>query len=127
MRFIPATVAMVVAIAGAGCYHMKPVTLDEISADKGFRVWVTHHDQSETIVHDAQVFRGNLVGFVSGKYRELAPDEMRSVRVRKLSTGRTLGLIGAGALGLTVTAVILAGGEDHFDSCVGNDDEDCQP
>jgi hypothetical protein len=111
--------------AASACYSMKTVTLDDLSATKSGRVWVTHHDESQTVVHDAQVFRGNLVGFVDGKYRELEPAQVRNVRVRRLASGKTAALIGAGALGLTITAVLFAGSEKHFDPCIGNDDEEC--
>jgi hypothetical protein len=125
MRVMTLGVVALIALSEAACYTMKTVTLNDLTADRSSRVWVTHPDESQTIVHDAQVFRGNLVGFVDGKYRELKPGEVRNARVRKLAAAKTLALVGAGAAGFVVAAVLLSGKDDFFDPCAG--DEDCIP
>jgi len=123
MRAITASVAIATVFASTACYTMRLVTLDDIEAQPSSRVWVTHQDQSVLVVEGPQVFRGNLVGFVDGTYRELPPTELQNMRVRKLAAGRTMSLVAAGILGFAVTAVVLSGSEAHFDPCAG--DEDC--
>jgi hypothetical protein len=110
------------ALAGSACYSMQAVTLNDLGGEKTSRVWVTRADQSVVVLHDAQLFRGNLAGFIDGKYQELPPADVGQMRVRKLAAGRTLALIGAGAVAATLAAVALAGGSDYFDNCIGNDD-----
>ena len=121
MRGWMASLTLAAAVGSAGCYTMRSVSIDDLSAEKGRRVWVKHVDQSEILVNDAQVFRGNLVGFVEGKYRELAPGDLQQMRVRKLATGRTMGLVAGGVVGFALTAVLVSGGEKHFDDCIGSD------
>lgn len=121
MRGWTTSLALGAVLASAGCYTLRSVSIDDLSAEKGRRVWVKHTDQSEILVHDAQVFRGNLVGFVEGKYRELAPGDLQQMRVRKLATGRTMGLVAGGVVGFALTAVLVSGGEKHFDDCIGSD------
>jgi hypothetical protein len=125
MRVMMLGVLALIALSETACYTMKTVSLDDLTADRSSRVWVTHADESQIVVHDAQVFRGNLVGFVDGKYRELKPDDVQATRVRKLAPGKTLALVGAGAAGFVVAAVLLSGKDDFFDPCAG--DEDCIP
>ena len=121
MRKWMASLTLAAALGNAGCYTMRSVSIDELSAEKGRRVWVKHVDQSEILVNDAQVFRGNLVGFVAGKYRELPPGDLQQMRVRKLAAARTMGLVAAGVVGFAVTAVLVSGGEKYFDDCIGSD------
>lgn len=109
------------ALAASGCYTMRVVTLDDLAGDRVGRVWVTRADQSTVVVHDAQMFRGKLAGFVEGKYQEMPPTDVGQLQVRKLAAGRTLALLGAGALTATVVAVLISGGEDFYDPCVGDD------
>lgn len=122
MRVTRASVMIAAMLASTACYTMRPVTLDELGARQGSRIWVTHQDQSVVVVNGGQVFRGKLVGFVDGKYRELAPTDLQQMRVRKLAAGRTLALVGAGAAAFTVGAVLLSGREAYFDPCNGDDD-----
>jgi hypothetical protein len=81
---------------------------------------VTRSSDSVVVVEGAQVFRGRLVGFVQGKYRELPPTDMKQLVVRRLARGKTLALIGAGALGFTVAAVAASGNGSDRDPCVGS-------
>jgi hypothetical protein len=107
------------ALLSAGCHAWKPVTMSDLSARPTARVWVTPSDQSVVTLVDAQVFRGKLVGFVDGKYREFRPEDLRELRVRQPAPGRTASLVAAGALGLTAVVVLLSGSEDTYDPCVG--------
>jgi hypothetical protein len=113
--------AVVAAVAGTGCYSMRSVTLDDLSASRVARVWVTRADQSQVIVYDAQLFRGKLAGFVDGKYQELPPENLGPMQIRTLSWGRTIGLVAAGVAAATAVAVLVSGGEDFYDPCVGDD------
>ncbi len=122
MRPGPAGALVAVWLAGSACYTMKPVTIADLGAERTSRVWVTHADKSTVLVSDAQVFRGKLVGFVDGRYLELAPDELHAIQVRKLSAGRTIGLAVAGAAAAAAVAVMMSGSEDHFDECIGDDE-----
>lgn len=123
MRTLTTIAVLAMTVATVACYTMKQVTIDDLSAQRAPRVWVTRADRSVVLVNDAQIFRGKLVGFVEGKYRELQPGELQQMQVRKLAAGRTMSLVAAGALGFTVAAVVVSGGENHFDPCAG--DEDC--
>jgi len=119
-------ISNVVAVAGllvsSACYTMTPVTIADLSAERTSRVWVTHANNSVVLVNDAKVFRGSLVGFVDGKYLELAPEDLQAMKVRKLSPGRTLGLVVAGGATAAAIAVMMSGSEDHFDECIGDDE-----
>jgi hypothetical protein len=115
--------ALATAVASASCFTMKSVTLDELNARPAPRVWVTHSDQSQILVDGPQVFRGKLVGFVGGKYRELPPSDLRELQVRKVAVGRTLAVVGGTLVAAAAVAAIVSGGESHFDPCAG--DEDC--
>lgn len=116
-----AQILIATTLVGGACYTMKPVTLDYLGTRQGSRVWVTHEDQSVVVVNDGQMFRGKLVGFVDGKYRELDPAQLRQLQVRKIAAGRTLALIGAGTLAFAIAAVSLSGNEGQFDPCIGDD------
>lgn len=123
MRIGNAAAVLTTAVVSVSCYTMKPVTIDDLSAQRAPRVWVTRTDRSVVLVNDAQIFRGKLVGFVEGKYRELQPVDLQQMQVRKLATARTVSLVAAGALGFALAVVAVSGGENHFDPCAG--DEDC--
>jgi hypothetical protein len=121
MRYTSSIMALAIALAGTGCYTMKPVTMDDLSMARTKRVWVTRPDQSTVIINDAQIFRGKLAGFVDGKYQELPPDHLQQMKVRKLSTARTVGLITLVAAVGTTVAVMMSGDEGDFDPCIGDD------
>lgn len=123
MRTLTAVGMLATTFASISCYTMKQVTVDDLSVQRAPRVWVTRTDRSVVLVNDAQIFRGKLVGFVEGKYRELQPADLQHMQVRKLATARTMSLVAGGVLGFAVAAVIVSGGESHFDPCAG--DEDC--
>lgn len=110
------------ALSATGCFTMQSVSIDDLAA-RTSRVWVKQADESVVVVSDAQVFRGNLVGFVDGKYRELPPDAVHEVRVRKLSGARTASLLAAGVAGFGAALLLLSGGEDAFDDCAGGEEE----
>jgi hypothetical protein len=114
---------MALLFSSMACYTMRPMSVDDLKGESVPRVWVTRSDQSVVLVEGPQLFRGKLVGFVDGTYRELPPADLTQLVVRKLALGRTLALLSAGALGFTVAAVALAGNGADSDPCVG--DEDC--
>jgi hypothetical protein len=109
-------------LSATSCFTMQSVSMDDLGA-RTSRVWVKQADQSVVVVSDAQVFRGNLVGFVDGKYRELPPDAVQEVLVRKLSSARTASLVAAGVAGFAGALLLLSGGADHFDDCAGGEEE----
>jgi hypothetical protein len=117
MRVSVAFLATAAALGSAGCYTMKQVTVDDIGAQRAARVWVTRPDQSVVLVNDAQMFRGKLVGFIEGKYRELPPADLHQMRVRKLATGKTIGVVAASVAALAAVAVVVSGGLDNVDVC----------
>lgn len=123
MRLRTGSIAIAAALLNAACFIMRPVTLDDLGAHPAARVWVTHTDQSKVLVDGPQVFRGMLVGFVDGKYREISPTDLQLMHVRKVSVGRTLSLVGATLAVAGVSLMLVSGGEKHFDPCAG--DEDC--
>ena len=119
MRAITVLVVIAAAVAGTGCYTTRSLTIDDLATQREHRVWVTRADQSVVLVNDAQVFRGKVVGFVEGRYRELPPAEVRDLRVRRFAAGRTVSLFAGGALAFTVAALLLSGQEHTYDPCVG--------
>jgi hypothetical protein len=121
MRATP-TLILIAAFSTVSCYALQPVAFDDLGNERRSRLWVTRHDASVVVIHDAQLFRGNLVGFIDGKYHELGPTDVRHVHMRKLETARTASLIGLGVAGFVLAAVALSGAEDHFDPCAGDDD-----
>lgn len=120
MRVPTFVVAIAALFATSACWTMKQVTIDDLGAQRTSRVWVTQADQTTVLVHDAQVFRGKLVGFVEGKYREMPQDGLREMRVRKLATARTMGVVAAGIAGFAVAAVLVSGGLDNVDVCAND-------
>jgi hypothetical protein len=126
---MPTTLAAVVtaaALSSAACYTMRPVTFDDLRGEQPSRVWATRRDQSVVVVDGPQVFRGKLVGFVRGRYRELLPADLTRLMVRRFARGQTVALISAGALGFTAVAVVLSGRGEDPDPCVGGS-VDCEP
>ena len=124
MRARLAGATLAVWLIGAACYSMQRVTVTDLGSARTNRVWVTHPDQSRVLISDAQVFRGKLVGFVDGKYLELTPEDLHAIEVRKLSWGRTIGLVAATGAVAAAVAVMVSGTEDYFDECVGDDECD---
>lgn len=119
MRGTFARMAVATALTATACYTTRSLTIDDLAAQRERRIWVTRADQSVVLVNDAQVFRGKVVGFVDGRYRELPPADVRALRVRRFAAGRTVSLFAAGALAFTVAALLLSGQEDAYDPCVG--------
>lgn len=113
------SLAIATALATIACYTMRPVSLDDLVGEPASRVWVTRQDQSVVVVDGPQVFRGKLVGFVDGRYREMPPADWERLVARRLARGKTLALIGAGAAGFTLAAVLLSGSGNDRDPCVG--------
>lgn len=123
MRTTWATAMIAAALSSAACYTMRPVTIDNLIGEHPSRVWVTRADQSVVVVEGPQLFRGKLVGFVDGQYKEMPRTDLTQLVVRKLALGRTLALLSAGVLGFTVAAVAVSSTGEDPDPCVG--DEDC--
>jgi hypothetical protein len=121
MRATTAGMALATMLMSTACYTMRQVALDDLGGQRTERLWVTHANQSVMVMRDAQMFRGKLVGFVDGKYQEVPSTDLEKIQVRQLATGRTVGLIAAGALGFAVGAVLLSGKEGQADPCVGDD------
>lgn len=119
MRVITALVAITATLVGTACYTTRALTIDDLATQREARVWVTRADQSVVLVSDAQVFRGKVVGFVEGRYRELQPADVRDLRVRRFAVGRTVSVFAGGALAFTVAALLLSGQENTYDPCVG--------
>lgn len=122
--------AALAALCGStGCFAMHAVTFDDLSVQRTSRVWVTGADESTVLVYDAQVFRGKLVGFIDGKYRELPADALKEMRVRRLATARTIGVVAAGIAGFAAVAVLVSGGSADRDPCAHGlcDDEALYP
>ena len=119
MRAMTILVAITATIAGTACYTTRSLTLDDLATHREHRVWITRADQSVVLVNDAQVFRGKVVGFVQGRYRELPPADVQGLRVRRFAAGRTVSLFAGSALAFTVAALLLSGQEDAYDPCVG--------
>lgn len=119
MRSTATPLLLAAVVSSAGCYTMRQISVDDLSAQREARVWVTRADESVVLLNDAQVFRGKLVGFVEGRYREVSPADVRALRVRRFAVGRTASLLAGGALAFTAAALLLSGRENTYDPCVG--------
>lgn len=119
MRTTLLSVAIATALATTACHTMRPVSLDDLVVKPTARVWVTRQDQSVVVVDGPQVFRGKLVGFVDGRYREIPPTDLQQLVARRPALGKTLALIGASAASFTLAVVLLSGSGDDHDPCVG--------
>ena len=102
-------------LASAACHTMRPVTLDELSAGKPSKVWVTLTDQSVVVVEGPQAFGDTLVGYVGGVYKEMPTDNMDRFRVRKINPAPTAALVLAGAAGMLGFATLMTGADPFVD------------
>ena len=126
MRITTASMLLAAALSG-GCHTMRQMTLEELAGARPARAWVTRSDQSVLVIEGPQVFRGKLVGFVGGRYREMAAADLHRIRVRQLATTRTAALIVGSAVGAAVVVVMISGREPTaFDPCLGST-VDCEP
>jgi hypothetical protein len=77
-----------------------------INANAPMRVWVTQPNDSVIIVNGPKMSGDTLAGFVSGRYRELAPSQVKFVKAMLPDHVRTALVVSAAAL--TVGGVFLA-------------------
>lgn len=95
------------------CYTTAGVGYPEefIDSHRPSRIWVTENDDS-VLAMDSPKMRGDtLSGYVTGVYRELPFSDVKFVRARILSPGRTAVMAGAAALGAAGLIVSLTGGK----------------
>jgi hypothetical protein len=99
----------VMTLSGAGCYTLKPVTLEQVLIHQPPRVWVTRSDQSVVVLEKPQLLGDTLVGHVNGSYEEITAAERGQLRMRAMAGGRTAAVIGVSALSVITMAALLAG------------------
>jgi hypothetical protein len=104
-----------VALASSACHTMRPMTLDELGSVRPARVWVTRGDRSVLVVSGPQMLRGDLVGFVDGRFSQVPADDVKQMLVRRPARARTAVLIAAGAIGLAAFTVMMSGKGDVYD------------
>ena len=118
------------AFASTGCYTVKPVTFETFGGQRVKQVWVTRTDQSVVFIKNAEVSGDKLRGYIDREFKELPASDLQEIRVRRLSTGRTVALVTAGvAVGAAVAVMVSGSDNDANDPCVGNPrcDEDTPP
>jgi hypothetical protein len=118
---------LLTALSSAACHTIKPVTLDELSAMKPQKAYVTQSDQTEVIVTGPQVEGDTLVGYVGGVYEEMPKSQVKEVRVSKPATSKTVLLVTAITVGFGGMVYALAGsgsgGKGQTDFCDKHPDD----
>lgn len=90
-----------------------------IAAEHPNKVRVTLPDRSQIVIHQPSIAPGDsLAGIVDGKASSVAAADVTQVAIRKVSTGRTVGLVvGLGAVAALI-ALAKALGEMCILSCI---------
>jgi hypothetical protein len=128
MRRIVVGTALLAALSSAACKTMRPVTLDQLSAMKPLRAWVTANDQSVVLVSGPQVVGDTLVGYVNGTYEEMPSTQLKQVVVQAPANTRTALLVSAIAVGIGGFVVAITGsggngGRTQTDFCDKHPDD----
>lgn len=105
------TVAALVlaAWAGAACYAMVPVTLEDVASERPYRIWVTNADRSVVEVSGPQVFNDTLVGYIAGTFSELPAQDITKVTVKRSAKGKTMALVAGSIVGAAAIGVVISG------------------
>lgn len=101
------------------CTTFGPVTPhDFIVAHRPAQVWVSHPDGSVVVVERPSFMGDTLTGFVKNKYREIAPDQIRTVKARRAAPARTVLLV-VGGTGAVIAAAVMVNGTGACTPVVG--------
>ena len=117
---------ILINLSSAACHTMRPVALDELSAERPSQVWVTKVDQSVVVLSGPQILENRLVGFVDDVYQVIPAEDVRRIVMRRPAGGRTAALVVTGAAGATLLFVALAGTGDYLHPCA-RDTAKCEP
>jgi hypothetical protein len=115
MRSIMGCTLLLAALLSAACHTMKPVSLEQLTALKPDRAWVTDADQSVVVVSRPQVVGDTLVGYVKGTYEQLPSAGLKQVIVQRSAPTRTALLATGIALGLGVAFFVTRSSEPRVD------------
>jgi hypothetical protein len=91
---------------------MRSVNLEQLTALKPDRAWVTGADQSIIVVSSPQVVGDTLVGYVNGKYEHLPSAGLTHVTVQASAPTRTALLAMGVAAMLGGVAIAVTAGDD---------------
>lgn len=105
-------VASVLLSSMLACTTFRPVVnyRQYVQMSQPSRLLVTPRDAQPVLLEGPRFVNDTLVGFVSGRYQEFAPGDLRQVQVRQAATGRTVLLVGAIVAVSAVLISILASG-----------------
>jgi hypothetical protein len=95
-------------LASAGCYSMKPVTIDEVGPLRPSRIWVTRGNEIVEVL-GPRVFGDTLVGYVNGTFEEIPAASVKHVTMLKRSRGKTVALVAGTTVGVAAFAILLSG------------------
>jgi hypothetical protein len=126
MRMTMGGALLMVALSGASCRTMKPVTLDQLSGINTDRVWITKPDSSVVILYVPQVLGDTLVGYVNGEEKHLPSTALKRVTVMRPAPARTALLVGGLAVGVAGMLSALSGsGEYKMPTAISGAPGDC--
>lgn len=101
--------SLLVSAAVTACYTMVPMSLEDVAAEKPYRVWVTHEDNSVLEVNGPQIFNDTLVGYIRGAFTEVPAKQITLVTIKRSAKGKTMGLVAAGIVTGGLVGVLISG------------------
>jgi hypothetical protein len=109
----------------AACYTTAGVgyPAEFIDAHRPARIWVTETNDSSLAFDTPQVHNDTLAGYVDGTYREMPMSDVKFVRGRVLSPGRTAVLAGVAALSAAGLVVSLTNTKGQANICFNGADQ----
>jgi hypothetical protein len=125
-------VAALLLVAQTGCYTTRVLsTPNELVGTSSARVWVTTASGGEVIIASARVLDDTIFGFdTAGRQYALPVKDAKFVKVRELSTMKTIGVTGAFLAASLALAILLKGkGADAINPNIDCDKhpEQCAP
>jgi hypothetical protein len=105
-------IAIILLAAQAGCYSTRTLASPaELAGARTGKLMVTTTNGSEVTIIAARVLDDTIFGFdASGKQTSMPFSDAKTVKVRQLSTGKTVGLFVVGMAAVVAVAVLLKGG-----------------
>lgn len=126
MRASLACLLVLITLSSAACHTMRPVAMEQLSAESPSRVWVTKADQSVVVLSGPQILENRLAGFVDDVFHVIPAEDVRRIVMRRPAGARTAALVAAGAAGATFLLMALSGAGDYVHPC-DRDTAKCEP
>ncbi|MSR07246.1 MAG: hypothetical protein EXR93_09305 [Gemmatimonadetes bacterium] len=122
------TVLAVVSVGASACMT-GPLSVAGspgayLAANPPSRAWVVLNDDRHLVVDGPQVISDTLFGFTNGNAVTIASDQLRDVKVRRLSVFRTALIPGALMMGAVAGVVFVKSLQPTVDPWDGNSHDD---